>query len=422
MATPSNLLPPPSPPKQTCRCCLLRRKFCLVLCLILLPLLFVVAAVVLFDFNDGVRFCARRRSVDSSALVWFVLTNNNNSKDITATQRYKAIKITKEQLEQEGGGGVCHVADDVGVWGISGNETTELCLEDIVLYINTRRAGPDGLVGTNDDCLTFEQQLELLEVLLKQFFPQMDGSSSPANPTTTSPNLFGRVLLRLFPSLFGSPVQPYYANSKWHLNHNAGVCGQLKIVYADINEYIMIFGNRFGHGGYAGTFDFDLWDFLLEGTHVTQFVGNFTRSHHTALTHRFPPPPLTTNTNSKTEAPHSSCPPPLLPSPAASLVAVMPRGYQKIYSSPHPDGALLLEYGRGRISTSLWSSVLQPTIFLTNDWRSVYISIQSFGMSVCLNSVVPLLRWVGGVPTEGAAVVEGTVEVEKMPAVQSDEL
>ncbi|OEH78282.1 hypothetical protein cyc_04600 [Cyclospora cayetanensis] len=47
---------------------------------------------------------------------------------------------------------------------------TMACVEDVVTFANTRRAGPDGIVGTEDDTLTIEEHLDLLGASLEANF------------------------------------------------------------------------------------------------------------------------------------------------------------------------------------------------------------------------------------------------------------
>jgi hypothetical protein len=110
------------------------------------------------------------------------------------------------------------------------NQGGKACVEDIVGYVNDYRAGEDGLVGSEDDVLDTAGHFELVEKILKQEFP-------------------------------GGWWIP---NGRWHFNHNAAVLGMMKMLYADGNEYILIFGNPTPSAGYSGKYPYDCHDFQME--------------------------------------------------------------------------------------------------------------------------------------------------------------
>eukprot|EP00921_Rhytidocystis_pertsovi_P007918 GHVQ01013097.1.p1 GENE.GHVQ01013097.1~~GHVQ01013097.1.p1 ORF type:complete len:377 (+),score=38.60 GHVQ01013097.1:160-1290(+) len=313
-----------------------------------------------FEVNDGVRFCGTSGGTDvfgsnKRPPVWFrynPLTNKHDAFYVGTTTGVKNGGVERD-----------------------GNETDDVvvCLEDIVKYSNTLRSGKDNVVGTADDELTIDQQINLIYELMQRFFSQFSDISTHRSMEYNDG--IGSSLSWLFPSTAS------WIDSPWHLNHNAGVTGQMKVLYADINEYVVVFGNRMAHGGYSGIYNFDLWDYVIEGVHYTQYVGSLDRDKYIPFTNTTVPTPQDSPSVSPTL-------------PRTSGFAVMPRGKQKLYSSAGPDGAILLEYGRGHISSAVYRTMVHPTLFITLDWRSMYYSVVSFAKGVIKNSGGHLFRYV----------------------------
>jgi len=209
------------------------------------------------------------------------------------------------------------------------------CIEDIVSYISEFRAGPDGLVGTQDDRITLEEEFELIPKLLKQEFKG-----------------------------------GYWPMSAWHFNHNAAVLGQMKLLYSDGNEYILIFGNPIASNGYSGKYPYDCYDFQIQGEQRNFILGN------TSYTIYSP------NWRSLREEGHN-----------AHFSMVLKAGQQKGYAQP--DGGWMVEYGYGNLVPALYDGVLMPTMFTTNDWTSLCTSLGSFTEGVLANNAPWLARLLG---------------------------
>jgi len=225
------------------------------------------------------------------------------------------------------------------------NKGGKACIEDIVGYSNDYRAGADHLVGTEDDVLDTKGHFELAEKLLKQEFP-------------------------------GGWWIP---NGRWHFNHNAAVLGQMKMLYADGNEYVLIFGNPTPSSGYSGQYPYDCHDFQMEGEQINFLVGN--------LTNRVYTPNYRSTPGSK------------------GFAMVLPRGTQKGYAQK--GGGWMMEYGYGNLVPALYDGVIMPTLFITNDWRSFCVSMGDWTRGFIYNTLSKV------VPVQSLGAILGGLSVQK---------
>lgn len=103
----------------------------------------------------------------------------------------------------------------------------------------------------------------------------------------------------------------------WFFNMTSGSTGIITVLHASISEYVVLFGTPIGTEAFSGRFPLDIWDFMLEGemwTYTPETCGFRTVT---------------------------------LP----GEYAVLPRGCVKGFRLP--EGAWMLEYGRGVLPLAL---------------------------------------------------------------------
>lgn len=62
---------------------------------------------------------------------------------------------------------------------------------------------------------------------------------------------------------------------QWHFNYTGGTLGQMAIVYASLNEYILIFGTPIGAEGFSGRYSsMDVYDCMFAGEMRTYTEGD----------------------------------------------------------------------------------------------------------------------------------------------------
>ena len=62
---------------------------------------------------------------------------------------------------------------------------------------------------------------------------------------------------------------------QWHFNYTGGTLGQMVIVYASLNEYILIFGTPIGAEGFSGRYSsMDVYDCMFAGEMRTYTEGD----------------------------------------------------------------------------------------------------------------------------------------------------
>lgn len=122
---------------------------------------------------------------------------------------------------------------------------------------------------------------------------------------------------------------------QWHFNYTGGTLGQMAIVYASLNEYILIFGTPIGAEGFSGRYAaMDVYDCMFAGEMRTYTEGDLQPTVY-------------------------------LPGD----MAVLERGNAKGYSMA--PGTWMLEYTRGNTVRSLPQGLFAPT-GLTLDFTTMF--------------------------------------------------
>eukprot|EP00918_Siedleckia_nematoides_P074077 GHVU01161850.1.p1 GENE.GHVU01161850.1~~GHVU01161850.1.p1 ORF type:complete len:335 (+),score=52.99 GHVU01161850.1:223-1227(+) len=209
------------------------------------------------------------------------------------------------------------------------------CIYDIVDYVNGFRAGKDKLVGTNDDRLSLSEQMELLNRLFRQEFP-------------------------------GS----YWSNSTWFFNHNAAVLGQMQLLYADANEYLAFFGSSLPSTGYSGTHSYDCYDFQIDG-----------EAQHFTLG-QFDPILVSPNWRKKRQDGIET----------SELGSLLTRGQKKGYAQRN--GGFMVEYGYGNLIPSIYDGIIMPTIFISNDFFSMFTTLKTLAEGIIANRAPVIAKFI----------------------------
>lgn len=68
-----------------------------------------------------------------------------------------------------------------------------------------------------------------------------------------------RNLHEAYPSLIADEAP------QWIFNNAGGAMGQLSLLYASLNEYLLMFGTPIGTEGHSGRYRTQVWDFMLAG-------------------------------------------------------------------------------------------------------------------------------------------------------------
>lgn len=203
------------------------------------------------------------------------------------------------------------------------NKGGQASLEDIVYFAIKQRAGSDGIVGTQDDALNLEQTFDLIRKALAASYP--------------SAVLF---------------------EGDWLFNHNAAVTGVLQLLYADFNEYVLLFGSPLPIGGYSGQYQYDCYDYQFDKEQENFVLGQI-ESH------------LYTPNNDTT--------------PNSKIMMVLKAGQQKCYTMKQ--GGWMLEYGHGNIIPALYDGVILPTVTVANDWKSFCRVLGNYAYGVTLSTL-----------------------------------
>ncbi|PFH38296.1 hypothetical protein BESB_006370 [Besnoitia besnoiti] len=221
--------------------------------------------------------------------------------------------------------------------------SVEVCVEDIVNFVNKRRMGPDGVIGTNDDALNLEQQVAMLSAMLEA-------------------NFHGG----------------FWASSPWTYKYHDGAATLAKLLYADGDEYLMVSGSRTGYTGMINDPYITKSFFAVEGALRLQ-----RRAPHRAILVA----PLLSQRGVEARVEPLSTEGELWRSGFR-----VKKGRKVVFSSETAsDGAMVLEYGYGSVpSAALWSFVLPP---LTNawDWRTSFTYARLLGESFYRNSILPVI-------------------------------
>lgn len=124
-------------------------------------------------------------------------------------------------------------------------------------------------------------------------------------------------------------------NLEWHFNYAGGTLGEMAILYASVNEYVLIFGTPIGSEGFSGRYSaMDVYDCMFAGEMWTYTEGQTDKTVY-------------------------------LPGD----MAVLERGTAKGYSME--PGTWMLEYAQGTTALSLYTGLFAPNSVL-NDFDTVW--------------------------------------------------
>ncbi len=122
---------------------------------------------------------------------------------------------------------------------------------------------------------------------------------------------------------------------KWHFNYAGGTLGQMAILYASLNEYVLIFGTPIGSEGFSGRYPaMDVYDCMFAGEMWTYTEGQTEKTVY-----------------------------------VPGDMAVLERGVAKGYSMA--PGTWMLEYTQGATALSLRTGLFAPNSVL-NDWQTLW--------------------------------------------------
>ena len=127
----------------------------------------------------------------------------------------------------------------------------------------------------------------------------------------------------------------------WIFNNAGGAMGQLTLLYASINEYLIFFGSPIGTEGHSGRYRAGVWDFVMSGEMWCYLEGEVARTSYG-------------------------------PGDAAYLAPSKVKGYRI------PDGCWMLEYARGPIPAMLPFG-LADSMLSTLDLRNVGRTVWQYG-------------------------------------------
>lgn len=128
---------------------------------------------------------------------------------------------------------------------------------------------------------------------------------------------------------------------RWIFNNAGGAMGQLCLLHASLNEYILFFGSAIGTEGHSGRYWAEVHDFMMAGDMWCYVQGETEKTIYR-------------------------------PGDAAYLRADQVKGYRL------PDAAWMLEYARGPIPTMLPFG-LADSLLSTLDWINVGATILDYG-------------------------------------------
>ncbi len=129
---------------------------------------------------------------------------------------------------------------------------------------------------------------------------------------------------------------------QWHFNWTGGTLGQMAIVYASLNEYILIFGSPIGSEGFSGRYSsMDVYDCMFAGEMTTYMEGQIERTVY-------------------------------LPGDMAVLERHKGKGYTMT------PGTYMLEYTTGNTLFSLPTGLFAP-FNVTNDLKTVWDVFWDYG-------------------------------------------
>lgn len=162
----------------------------------------------------------------------------------------------------------------------------------------------------------------------------------------------GKPLQEAFDAMHQELLQRYPGriadNYRFIINQAGGALGQVAILYASTNEYLIFFGSPIANGGHSGRYNAEFWDFMIDGEMQTFIEGEVER-------HVYRP----------------------------GDVAYLPRHQAKGYRIP--DHGWMLEYSRGNMVELFPFGVIAPAMFVTLDWSAAYAQISDFAKLVFKN-------------------------------------
>jgi C-8 sterol isomerase len=162
----------------------------------------------------------------------------------------------------------------------------------------------------------------------------------------------GKPLQEAFDAMHRELLQRYPGriadNYRFIINQAGGALGQVAILYASTNEYLIFFGSPIANGGHSGRYNAEFWDIMIDGEMQTFIEGEVER-------HVYRPGDM----------------------------AYLPRHQAKGYRIP--DHGWMLEYSRGNMVELFPFGVIAPAMFVTLDWTAAYAQISDFAKLVFKN-------------------------------------
>ena len=93
----------------------------------------------------------------------------------------------------------------------------------------------------------------------------------------------GQALPQLFEGLVVALSNAYpqvVDQRRWIFNNAGGAMGQIRLLYASLSEYLMLFGTPIGTEGHSGRYATEVWDVVLAGEMWTYLEGQVDRTVH----------------------------------------------------------------------------------------------------------------------------------------------
>jgi C-8 sterol isomerase len=132
-------------------------------------------------------------------------------------------------------------------------------------------------------------------------------------------------------------------------NAAGGVLGQVAILYASPQEYLIFFGSPISTGGFSGRYQAEFYDIMIQGEMETVIEGEVVRNLYR-------------------------------PGDMAHLKQGQAKGYRL------PTAGWMLEYSRGSMISNFPFGVIAPASFITLDWKSAWAQIHDFSAAVLKSS------------------------------------
>ncbi|CBZ55911.1 conserved hypothetical protein [Neospora caninum Liverpool] len=225
------------------------------------------------------------------------------------------------------------------------NRSGAVCVEDIVTFVNKRRMGPDGEVGTKDDAMTLEEQVTMISAMLHA-------------------NFHGG----------------FWVNTPWTLKYDEGGATWAKLIYADGDEYILISGSRTGYNG------------VVYESHVTKSY--FALEGALRLQRRAPHRPVLIAPLLSRRGVEARIEPVGSEGELWKNGFRIRKGQKVLYSTEsQTEGAVVLQYVYGSMpSAAMWSFILPP-LFKAWDWEASFMYLRALGESFYRNGLLPVIAF-----------------------------